>query len=280
MTQLNIIETQGWEAELSLEYSARQGKSFVSGRRHVGPLVVQKAFYPEGDAVCHSIIVHPPGGLTGHDRLNLSVVVKPGARALLTTPAAGKFYRTKGGWARQTTHIHVGPGASAEWFPMENIVYPRCMAQVGTDVDLDDGAMFMGWEILCLGLPESKLPFDQGQVFQRLNIRREGRPLLMENGLLDGTEDLCAPYKTGGHPVLGTFVTTTDDPALVTLIRNEAQPPLIGDQFAVTTVDDLIICRFLGRDAFSAMACFIRAWEIIRPALLGRAACTPRIWRT
>src|SRR3954463_8923969 len=81
-----------WQAELRLRFAERDGKTFLVERSHRGPLVVQKSFHPEGD-VCHTCIVHPPGGVVGGDSLTLNVMAEPNARVLLTTPAATKFYR-------------------------------------------------------------------------------------------------------------------------------------------------------------------------------------------
>ncbi len=64
---------QSNDAELSLRYEKQNGRSTLVQRSHHGPLVVQKPFYPEGDEVCHSIIVHPPGGIVAGDRLGINV---------------------------------------------------------------------------------------------------------------------------------------------------------------------------------------------------------------
>src|SRR5689334_13378367 len=102
----------GWEASLDLEFAARGARTILARRASVGPLVVQRPFYPEG-GVAHVYLVHPPGGVVGGDQLRLRVVAEEGAHALLTTPAATKFYRSDGRVARQRQEI-VADGATVE----------------------------------------------------------------------------------------------------------------------------------------------------------------------
>src|SRR5262252_7625093 len=90
-----------WEAKLGLGFGFDEGRTVLSEKRFDGPLVVQKPLYPEGDGVCHAIVVHPPAGIAGGDELELRVRVDDKAHSLVTTPGAGKWYRSAGPWARQ-----------------------------------------------------------------------------------------------------------------------------------------------------------------------------------
>ena len=76
-----------WRAELALDYRLQDGRT-VLARRHRGPLQVQKALYPEGQGLCHTLLIHPPGGIAGGDSLSIDVAVQSGAQALITTPGA------------------------------------------------------------------------------------------------------------------------------------------------------------------------------------------------
>ena len=63
------MQNQTWKAKLELGFKGREDKTYVSHRKHLGPLVIQKPFYPEGE-VCHVYLIHPPGGIVGGDELN------------------------------------------------------------------------------------------------------------------------------------------------------------------------------------------------------------------
>jgi urease accessory protein len=49
---------------------------------------------------------------------------------------------------------------------------------------------------------------------------------------------------------------------------------------AITRVSGLIVARYLGDSSEAAKQYFTRLWTVLRPAMLGRDAAEPRIWRT
>src|SRR5438874_5835027 len=108
------VDLRSWRAELALRYELRHGRTVLAQRHHTGPLVVQRPLYPEGDAVCHAIVVHPPGGIAGGDELRLDVRAATRAHALLTITGAAKWYRTSGPVARQHLRIAAAPASVVE----------------------------------------------------------------------------------------------------------------------------------------------------------------------
>src|ERR1043165_2423122 len=106
---MQLAEPPGtsWKAHLGLSFQKRAQGTFLAEKRSDGPLVVQKPLYPEGPEVCHAIVVHPPGGIAGGDELTLDVDAQAGANALLTTPGAAKWYRTRGPAAKQQLAFRV-----------------------------------------------------------------------------------------------------------------------------------------------------------------------------
>src|SRR3569623_3774405 len=137
-----------WQARRELCFAIRGGRSTVTSRRQHGPLRVQRPFFPEGAGVCHIYVLHPPGGVVGGDELEIDVAVRAGAHALITAPAAGKFYRRAGAPARQPQLLRVAAAAALEWLPRENIVFDGARAELCTRVELAEGARFIGWEIM------------------------------------------------------------------------------------------------------------------------------------
>jgi urease accessory protein len=208
----------GWAASLDLEFAARGSRTYLAKRASVGPLVVQRPFYPEGD-VAHVYLVHPPGGVVGGDQLQLNVLAKEGAHALITTPAATKFYRSDGRVARQRQEI-VAPAASVEWLPQETIVFPDARAQIATRVQLSERSRFVGWEITCYGRPASGLTFGAGRVSQDFELWVNGVPLVLDHLRLDGTADsMRAPFGLAGQPVLGTLFAYPANDTLLSAAR-------------------------------------------------------------
>jgi urease accessory protein len=278
------VSHAGWQASLELGFAAAGGGTWLDRRAHRGPLVVQRPFLPEGPAVCHVYLLHPPGGLVGGDELELEVHIGAGAQALITTPAATKVYRTNGAAARQTQRLRIADGGSLEWLPQETILYDGARAVFDTRVELAGGARFIGFDAICFGLPARRAPFARGDHRQALEIVRDGRPLLIERAHYDASGGVGgARWGLGGASVLASAVAVPAPPAaVVDIVRARAAAMPDGDVAAVTVIgdDDAMVARYLGRDAERARAFLHDAWQVIRPALLGRPAVSPRVWAT
>jgi urease accessory protein len=274
-------EPLGWQAELELGFSRRGETTVLARRRHVGPLAVQKPLYPEGEAVCHAIVLHPPAGIAGGDELRIGLEVEAGAHALLTTPGAGKWYRSDGRLARQDITIKVSPGGTAEWLPQETIVFDGARAAMRTDVQLGAGARYVGWEILCLGRSASGERFGRGSLQLSTRIAREGRQLWAEQGILEGGSpwlDSAAGF--AGRTVSATLLAAGPpaDAALLAACRGIETDA--DARCGVTALPDLLVARWLGDSGEAARDWMERVWQHLRPALVGREAQRPRIWNT
>ena len=280
--------SRGWQGRLQLRFEADAGATRLAHRQHHGPLLIQRLFHPEpavagtpGAAPCHAYVLHPPGGVVSGDELTLEVAVQPRAHALLTTPAAGKFYR-RGSEARvaRLTQTLCADGGALEWLPQENIFFPDSAVELRTIVRLQGDARFIGWEIGCLGLPANQASLGHGVVRQSFELWHGGAPLLLER--LNIAHACLAPrWGLSGQAALGSWLAYPAAPAHLAAARTAAAGFNCTEAtLACTLVEGVLICRGLAGRADRLKQAFIDLWCALRPELLGRPAIAPRIWAT
>ena len=274
-----VLADKNWKASLSLEFRGREDKTILARREHSGPLVVQKPFYPEGD-VCHVYLLHPPGGVVGGDELSLNVNVSHKAHTLITTPAAGKFYRSDGRVALLNQTLNVEQDSVLEWLPQETILFSGCNVNMTTHVELQNEAAFIGWEMLCLGRPASGELFNQGIAQQRFEIWRNQKPLVIDRARLEGGSDMLhALWGMQDFTVTGTLLATNANKNALDTVRENLRMNKSG-LVSATLIEDVLVVRALAHQAEHIRLQFIEVWQLLRPQLLNRKASVPRIWAT
>jgi urease accessory protein len=274
-------EAGGWQARLELDYERKDQHTRLTGRRHTGPLVVQKPFYPEGPAVCHSVILHPPGGIAAGDSLSIETTASAGAHALLTTPGATKWYRSAGPTAGQDVTLSIGAGGSLEWLPQENIAFDRAQVRMRHLVHLAEDAQYIGWDITRLGRTASGERFAAGEFRSRTEILRAGRRLWGDYARIEGgAAFLQSPAGLAGYPVMGTLLAAGTNFERGLLDACRAVEAAGAAHYGVTVLSGVMAARYLGDSTETARGYFVAIWRLLRPVLIGREACLPRIWST
>jgi urease accessory protein len=271
-----------------LSFVTNGARSVVQRAAHTGPLRVQRAFYPEGEKVAHVYVLHPPGGIVGGDELAIDVRVASGAAALVTTPAAGKLYRHRERWSHQVVTCRAEAGACLEWLPQETIAFSGCHGRTGLVVEAAEDAGFIGWDVVALGRPACGEPFADGELDQRLEVRRAGEPRLCERARIvahAGDEGLAAgPWGLRGAAVHGTMIAVAPGRARLlpmAELRAAISARACAGAAAVSQLEeDVVVARYLGPSPSGARATFERLRALIRPYWFARAAVTPRIWAT
>ncbi len=271
-------QADGWAAHLELLIAARDGRSRVVGKQQLGPLTIQRAFYPEGTP-CHLYLLHPPGGIVGGDRLDIEIQVAGGAHALVTAPGATKFYRSAGPLSRQSQRLRVAAGGILEWFPRDNIFFPGACCALDTRVELTGDARFIGWEIQCLGRPAIAERFHEGRAEIAFTLLRDGRPLLLERLRVEGESSLDGRAGLRSFPVCATLVMTGAGPETLNAARRRIDAAL-DYPIGATLVADLLLVRALAPAVEPVSQLFMGLWSDLRPGLLGLPASPPRIWAT
>lgn len=279
------VNAAGWRGELELDYRLRDGRT-VAHDRHSGPLRVLQPLYPEGGAICHHVLVHPPGGLVGGDELHLKIRLAAGCHALLTTPGATRFYRSEGALALQRTQLQLAAGARLEWLPLETIAYSGCQALNQLSFELAAGAEMMGWDLLALGLPAAGRSFAAGTYTQHL----EWPGVWLERGRVAADDLLlqASPLGWAGHAVAATLWFAAGS-ALVPARRDallDAARVVVGAHALAANAGcsapqpDVLVLRVLAPRVEPAMQLLMQVRAAWRALAWGLPAAPPRIWRT
>ncbi len=269
----------GWQARLVLGFAERAGRTVLAERSQRGPLAVQRPFYPEG-APCHVYLLHPPGGVVGGDRLEIAVSSRR-RRACARHHARGRPSSTAAPDPRRGRPRRCGSAAGGilEWLPQENILFPGANARLSTQVDLDPGARFIGWEIQALGRPANGEGFATGAADLSLDMRRAGVPLLLDRLRIARGEGLDGPAGLRGFPVTATLVASRAGADDLAAVREQCAADA-GVLWGATLLDDLLVVRCLAPFAEPARMLLTAVWATLRPRLLNTPVCAPRIWGT
>jgi urease accessory protein len=273
-----------WHARLQLDYAV-EGARTVARFEHHGPLRILQSLYPEGDAVCHNVLVHPPGGLVGGDTLDITATVAPGAHGLVTTPGATRFYRSTGPRALQRTRLMLAEGARLEWLPLEAICYSGCHAENHLTLHLAPGAECMGWDVTALGLPHARQPFDTGRFLQHLEVPG----VWLERGLIDAADErlLNSPLGLAGHRCLaslflaaGTPLDRTRRDTALDAARAvmDAHPQVTATAGATSPNDRMVVVRVLAPQVEPAMRLLKAVRVAWREVVWGLPGGAPRVW--
>jgi urease accessory protein len=283
-----------WLGHLHLDYRLDQHDPAAPPRtiahdRHSGPLRVLQRLYPEGDAICHHVLVHPPGGIVGGDVLRITGQLASGSHALITTPGATRFYRSAGDEALQDVDLRVDAGARLEWLPLETIAYDGCRAHNRLNFRLAAGAEMMGWDILALGLPAARAPWCSGSFQQHVEIQ----DIWLDRAHILASDAVLLNSGPGwaGHGVLASLWFAAGTP-----LPDERRQALLDTARSHTPVngifthslaggvtaprDSLVVVRLLAARVEFAQLALRQIWQAWRALAWSLPRHEPRIWGT
>ncbi|HET8869424.1 MAG TPA: urease accessory protein UreD [Aquabacterium sp.] len=279
-----------WRGQLDLHYR-HDGQRTTALDRHDGPLRVLQRLYPEGDAICHHVLVHPPGGVVGGDTLTLNAQLDSGSHALITTPGATRFYKSAGGIGEQIVQASVADGARLEWLPLEAIAYPGCKGINRMRFDLAPGASMMGWDIVALGLPAANQAFEdpawpESHFTQEIDIPG----VWLERGTV-GSQDhllLDSPVGWSGNRVMATLWfargleldRSFSETLLEAAREKQLESTLSATSGSTQPHGQIVVTRVLAPRVEPAMALLTSIWGQWRSLAWGVPPCPPRVWRT
>lgn len=273
-----------WQGKLNLQYAHHAGVTEVISNQSQAPLRVQRSFYPEQKDICHSVILHTAGGIVGGDRLDLNINLGTQSQALITSATAGKIYGGKSLEAQQTLRMHLQAGSYLEWLPQETIIFNDAIYRQKTHIELEQDALWLGWEIVRFGRSARGEKFLAGSWRSHTEVWRSGNPLWIDRQWLQGGATIIdSPNSLSGCPVVGTLILVgrqvnsdlLKEIHLITPDYDQAN----GQQLGVSSLIEGLICRYRGHSTAEVRQWFIAVWQLLRLFYIQRPACVPRVWQ-
>jgi urease accessory protein len=128
------------------------------------------------DGASYLLLLNPTGGVLGGDHLVTEIEQEPGTHVCLTTPSATRIYRTAGKPAILETVIHVGEGATLEYFPDHVIPHSGSAFRQSLRIEMERGSR----AIILDSMASGRVAHGEHWNFTEMNSRTEvyacGRP--------------------------------------------------------------------------------------------------------
>lgn len=291
MNQLVATEVkpavQYWFAQLELGFKGAKNRTVLEHRKHHGPVRVQKMLWPEKTGVCHAIIVHPPAGIAGGDHLTFQMSAEQASHALVTTPGAGKWYKTNQKQAFQHIDITVKDTSIFEWLPQETMLFNGANANSETRVVLEDSASFIGWDMLVLGRQARHETFTEGSYQNRFQLYRNNKLLVTDRLSFSGNDRwLSSCLGMSGHAVMASFWAVPPEKFRSKFYLDQQIDQIrelimrMDIKVRLTLLDDVVTARYLGDDVRQCHDAFAAIRAKLRRDWFDLDEEFPRIWRT
>jgi urease accessory protein len=211
------------------------------------------------------VFLNTSGGLTGGDRLELSLDLAPGARLCATTQTAERAYQSQGSAAEVSFRARID-GASLHWLPQETILFEASHLSRTTEIDLLGEAEVLLCESLILGRHAMGETLAQARLSDTRMVRRNGLPVWAEGQMLS-PQTLARPVLLGGATAFG----------VVALIARGAEdiahvPQADGARTEISAWDGRALIRIAATSGFALR----RQMAAVITKLSGRAL--PRVW--
>ena len=276
-----------WYAKLELGFQGDLDRTILRHRKHHGPVRVQKMLWPEKTGVCHAIIVHPPAGIAGGDHLSFQMSASEHAHALVTTPGAGKWYKTNQKQAFQHIDIEVKDNSIFEWLPQETMLFNGALAHSETKVNLDQQASYIGWDMLVIGRQARHEAFTDGAYHNQFQLYQNQKLLVTDRLSFIGRDRwLTSCLGMHGHAVMASFWAVPPEKfrskfyldQQVDQIRELIMRMQIN--VTLTVLDHVVTARYLGDDVRQCHDAFAAIRAKLRRYWFDLDEEFPRIWRT
>jgi urease accessory protein len=124
----------GRQGRAELHFSRRGPRTILQRQYTSLPARVLRPFYWEDEGRAYLYLLTPTGGMLSGDRLDIHIVLEPGAQVCLTTASATKVHPSTAAPAEQSLHIELAPGSSLEYLPEPTILFRDARWRQSTQV--------------------------------------------------------------------------------------------------------------------------------------------------
>lgn len=220
---------------------------------------------------CEMVLLNTSGGLTGGDRIDISVAQDAGTSLTVTSQTAERAYRSTTGRARVSALFTVAAGAHLDLLPQETILFDRAALARDQEIALTGDATCLWVETLILGRAAMGEAVSRLDLSDRRRITRDGRPVFIENLRLDDAAltGRDRPATLAGCRAFAMLVLVAPDAA----DRLERARDALGPEGAASAFDGRLMARLMAHDGWPLRQALMRLIHAIRPAPL------PRVWQ-
>lgn len=271
-----------WHAQLKIIYKNENEKTVPIFLDHHGPLIIQKPFYPED--VCHTYLLHPPGGVAGCDELEYDITLNDNSYVLLTSPGYTKFYTTElNEVSTSNIKFNVANGAFLEYLPLGSIFFQGTNTKNYISFNLENNGNFFYKDVLVFGNPVINDVFS-GTVTNSLKVLKNNKLVYQDVSFINGNTTIQNFSGLGNYRYLGIMLCSGLSNITVQKIKDLVHQwsTVLSNQIKVgiTSVDELTSGKILAHNNIDIEELLLKIWEISRKDFNGKEAIHPRIWNT
>jgi urease accessory protein len=232
-----------------------------------------------GDCL-HAALVTTSGGLVGGDRLSVDVQAARGARVLVSPQAAEKVYRSMGADCRIEVALTAAAASWLEFLPQETILFDGARLARVTRIEAEAGARVFAGEMLVFGRIGRGERLTHGFVRDAWEVRRDGSLVWADTLLLDGdvAAPLAHPAGFDGATACAAAIYVGSDAGSHLETARDALADCPDVRCGATLVNDVLVARFLGRDARVLREAFAGYWRTMRHRMGGLPPRMPQLW--
>jgi urease accessory protein len=217
-----------------------------------------------------AVLINTAGGIAGGDDLAIEFSAGPATRLAVTGAAAEKIYRSLGPATSMRIKLEVATGAALAWLPQETILFDRARMNRSIEVDLAGDARLILAEAVIFGRSAMGETVENGFLFDRWRVRRDGRLLFADALRLDGAiaAKLEAPACANGAVAVASVLVVPGGEDLVRRVREQTFSGEVG----ISAWQGLALARLVAPTGAQLRQ------DLLTLLMLLRGGRMPRLW--